>query len=52
MWRWAVETPDLTLNQLQQKLLEERGLSISRAQVARALKRMRMRLKKRRTARL
>jgi transposase len=44
--RWIVGTPDLTLNQLQQKLLEERGLSISRAQVARALKRMGLRLKK------
>lgn len=44
--RWIVAQPDLTLNQLQEKLLEERGVSISRAQVARALKRMGLRLKK------
>jgi len=44
--RWLLAIPDLTLNQLQQKLLEELGLSISRAQIARALKRMGLRLKK------
>jgi transposase len=44
--RWLVAVPDLTLDQLQQKLREDRGLTISRAQVARALKRMGLRLKK------
>ena len=44
--RWLVEAPDLTLEQLREKLEQERGLAISRAQVARALKRMGLRLKK------
>ncbi len=44
--RWVVAAPDLTLDQLQQKLGQECGLGISRAQVARALKRMGLRLKK------
>ncbi len=44
--RWLVGVPDLTLDQLREKLHEERGLTISRAQVARALKRMGLRLKK------
>ena len=47
--RWLLAVPDLTLNQLQQKLLAERGLSISRAQIARALTRMGLRLKKSRS---
>lgn len=44
--RWLVATPDLTLEQLREKLELERGLVISRAQVARALKRMGLKLKK------
>jgi transposase len=44
--RWLVAAPDLTLEQLREKLEQERGLAISRAQVARALKRMGLRLKK------
>ena len=44
--RWLVAAPDLTLEQLREKLEEERGLTISRAQVARALKRMGLKLKK------
>jgi len=44
--RWLVAVPDLTLDQLQERLREDRGLTISRAQVARALKRMGLRLKK------
>jgi len=47
--RWVVAAPDLTLDQLQQKLGQECGLGISRAQVARALKRMGLRLKKSRS---
>ena len=47
--RWVVADHDLTLNQLQQKLREDSGLRISRAQVARALKRMGLRLKKSRS---
>jgi transposase len=47
--RWVVAAPDLTLEQLQQKLGQECGLGISRAQVARALKRMGLRLKKSRS---
>jgi transposase len=43
---WLIAVPDLTLDQLQQKLDEECGIQISRAQVARALKRMGLRLKK------
>ena len=43
---WLVAVPDLTLDQLQQKLGEDCGVQISRAQVARALKRMGLRLKK------
>jgi transposase len=44
--RWLLAVPDLTLEQLREKLDQERGLTISRAQVARALKRMGLRLKK------
>lgn len=44
--RWLIATPDLTLEQLREKLEQERGLVISRAQIARALKRMGLRLKK------
>ena len=44
--RWLIAVPDLTLDQLQQKLGEDCGVQISRAQVARALKRMGLRLKK------
>src|ERR1017187_3522579 len=47
--RWVVAAPDLTLDQLQQKLGQECGLSISRAQVARALKGMGLRVKKSRS---
>jgi transposase len=43
---WLIAVPDLTLDQLQQKLGEACGVQISRAQVARALKRMGLRLKK------
>lgn len=43
---WLIAIPDLTLDQLQQKLDEDCGVKISRAQVARALKRMGLRLKK------
>jgi len=43
---WLIAVPDLTLDQLQQKLGEDCGVQISRAQVARALKRMGLRLKK------
>jgi transposase len=46
---WVVAAPDLTLDQLQDKLRQECGLGISRAQVARALKRMGLRLKKSRS---
>src|SRR5208337_3022827 len=38
--RWLLAVPDLTLEQLREKLDQERGLTISRAQIARALKRM------------
>lgn len=44
--RWVVADHDLTLNRLQRKLLEEVGVGISRAQVARVLKSMGLRLKK------
>jgi len=44
--RWLAAFPDLTLDQLREKLQQERGLTISRAQVDRALKRMGLRLKK------
>ena len=43
---WLLAVPDLTLNQLREKLEQERGLVISRAQIARALKRMGLKLKK------
>jgi transposase len=43
---WLVAVPDLTLEQLREKLEQQRGLMISRAQVARALKRMGLKLKK------
>lgn len=46
LWRWLRATPDLTLEQLRERLEQERGLVISRAQVARALKGMGLRLKK------
>jgi transposase len=44
--RWLIAVPDLTLDQLRQKLDEDCGVKISLAQVARALKRMGLRLKK------
>lgn len=44
--RWLVAVPDLTLEQLRAKLEQEDGLVISRAQVARALKQMGLKLKK------
>ena len=47
--RWLVAAPDLTLEQLREKLEQQRGLTISRAQVARALKRMGLKLKKSRS---
>lgn len=47
--RWLVAVPDLTLEQLREKLEQERGLMISRAHVARALKRMGLKLKKSRS---
>src|SRR6266702_2557684 len=43
---WLIAVPDLTLDQLQRKLDEDCGVQISRAQVARALKRMGLKLKK------
>jgi transposase len=43
---WLIATPDLTLDQLQEKLRADCEVKISRAQVARALKRMGLRLKK------
>jgi transposase len=43
---WLLAVPDLTLSQLREKLEQEQGLSISLAQVARALKRMGLKLKK------
>jgi len=43
---WMVSVPDLTLDQLQQQLRKEQGVGISRAQVARALKQLGLRLKK------
>jgi transposase len=46
---WVVAAPDLTLDQLQLKLGQECGLGISRAQVARVLKQMGLRLKKSRS---
>ncbi len=47
--RWMVADHDLTLEQLQQKLLEDSGLRISQAQVGRALRRLGLRLKKSRS---
>lgn len=44
--RWLIAVPDLTLEQLREKLEQEQGLSISRAQVARSLKQMGLKLKK------
>jgi transposase len=44
--RWLVAAPDLTLEQLREKLEQERGMAISRAQIARVLKRMGLKLKK------
>jgi transposase len=46
---WLEAVPDLTLEQLREKLEQERGLVISRAQVARARKRMGLRRKKSRS---
>lgn len=46
---WVAAVADLTLKQLQQKLLEERAVAISQAQIARALKQMGLRLKKSRS---
>jgi transposase len=43
---WLVAAPDLTLEQLREKLHRDSGVSISRAQVARALKGMGLKLKK------
>lgn len=43
---WVLADHDLTLNQLQAKLLGQFGISVSRAQVARALKELQLRLKK------
>ena len=43
---WLIAAPDLTLEQLREKLHQDCGISISRAQVARALKRMGLKLKK------
>jgi transposase len=43
---WVTAAPDLTLDQLQEKLRQECGLGISRAQLARVLKRIGLRLKK------
>ena len=40
---WLSETPDLTLQQLQQKLLAARGITISLAQIDRALKKLGLR---------
>ena len=42
---WLIAVPDLTLDQLQQKLDQDCEVKISRAPVARALKRMGLRLK-------
>lgn len=47
--RWLDAVPDLTLEQLREKLKQEQGLSISRAQVARSLKQMGLKLKKSRS---
>jgi transposase len=46
---WIAAVPDLTLKQLKEKLLEEQGVAISQVQVARALKKMGLRLKKSRS---
>jgi transposase len=46
---WLLAVPDLTLNQLREKLEQEQGLSISIAHVARTLKRMGLKLKKSRS---
>lgn len=46
---WRLAVPDLTLEQLGAKLEQEGGLVISRAQVARGLKRMGLKLKKSRS---
>src|ERR1700741_3707106 len=43
---WLIAAPDLTLEQLREKLHRDSGVSISRAQVARALKGMGLELKK------
>ena len=43
---WLIAVPDLTLEQLREKLQRDCGISISLAQVARALKRMGLKLKK------
>jgi transposase len=43
---WLIAAPDLTLEQLGEKLRQDCGISISCAQVARALKRMGLKLKK------
>lgn len=43
---WLIAAPDLTLEQLREKLRQDCGVSISCAQVARALKRMGLKLKK------
>jgi transposase len=43
---WLIAAPDLTLEQLRERLHQDCRISISRAQVARALKRMGLKLKK------
>lgn len=47
--RWMVADHDLTQERLQRKLLEDRGLRISQAQVGRALKQLGLRRKKSRS---
>ena len=46
---WVLADHDLTLDQLQAKLRGQSGVSVSRAQVARALKGLKLRLKKSRS---
>ena len=46
---WVLTDHDLTLNQLQAKLRGQCGVSVSRAQVARTLKGLKLRLKKSRS---
>ncbi len=46
---WVLADHDLTLDQLQARLRGQSGVSVSRAQVARALKGLKLRLKKSRS---